>query len=499
MREHRCRIHVVLALTLLLAGGGCEKSEDDSEEQADEFAGAAPGHYLETADSTSGAVFPIMAPAPKPTQPLAPDAACVTPECHASSATARHIHGPVGKRACDACHRDDVGEHRYPLVREGDALCTFCHAVAGLAAKQHTALKQGCMGCHVPHVSQAKFLLKGASVRKLCMSCHPVRAKRHTHSVFVTGPCTLCHRPHQSDDPSLLVGGSGPGHCSLCHDRLDQTIRTARYVHEPVKKQCAGCHDPHATNFKYQLKTPMVDNCLGCHKKLKKHMEQAKTRHGAIDQLDRCANCHDAHASAYPKLLRRRTDAGCLQCHDRPIRTHDDRTIRNMAPVLTKSKYLHGPIREGNCSACHDPHAADHASLLKRPFTGSFYADFDLGNFTLCFDCHTKQLVIKKRTANLTGFRNGDLNLHFLHVNRDKKGRTCRSCHEIHGSNLPRHMATDVPFAGSKWRVPIRHEMTAEGGSCRPGCHESRAYDRLNPKVYPRRRPTTRPAERGAP
>jgi predicted CXXCH cytochrome family protein len=182
-------------------------------------------------------------------------------------------------------------------------------------------------------------------------------------------------------------------------------------------------------------------------------------------------------------------DKVCLTCHNQPVAVEDGRVIPNMNPVLTKSKFLHGPVRAGNCSGCHDPHSSDEKLLLKRPFTSSFYAPFDVDNFALCFKCHTDKMVLEPKTTNLTNFRNGSENLHYMHVNRTKKGRTCRTCHVIHGSNFPKHMAANVPFEGSDWAMPIRHDITPTGGSCAPGCHKAKAYDREHP--------TTRPAPKG--
>jgi hypothetical protein len=102
-----------------------------------------------------------------------------------------------------------------------------------------------------------------------------------------------------------------------------------------------------------------------------------------------------------------------------------------------------------------------------------------VGNFALCFGCHAKETVLVPRTRELTNFRDGEINLHYVHVNRQDKGRTCKTCHEIHGSNLPKHMATEVPFEGSAWPMPIRFEQTATGGRCAPGCHKPASYDRL--------------------
>jgi hypothetical protein len=77
-------------------------------------------------------------------------------------------------------------------------------------------------------------------------------------------------------------------------------------------------------------------------------------------------------------------------------------------------------------------------------------------------------------------------------VNRSEKGRSCASCHSIHGSNLPNHMASEVPFERSGWAMPIGFEKLSDGGSCAPGCHAPRSYSRTRPSTAPTIEPTTR-------
>jgi predicted CXXCH cytochrome family protein len=156
-----------------------------------------------------------------------------------------------------------------------------------------------------------------------------------------------------------------------------------------------------------------------------------------------------------------------------------------MRSGLAEKKFLHGPVESGNCSACHNAHGAAESRLLREKFPSSFYATFALENYALCFQCHNPALVLEERTTTLTGFRDGDLNLHYLHVHRDEKGRTCKTCHAIHGSDLPRHMASDVPFEGSRWPMPIRFRGTTSGGSCAPGCHQPEDYDRHDRQAAP--------------
>ncbi|KKK92157.1 hypothetical protein LCGC14_2705730, partial [marine sediment metagenome] len=125
---------------------------------------------------------------------------------------------------------------------------------------------------------------------------------------------------------------------------------------------------------------------------------------------------------------------------------------------------------------------SEHFRLLKEEYPPQFYAPFAEENYELCFTCHQKTLVLSKKTSNLTDFRNGNRNLHFLHVNKERRGRTCRSCHQTHASNLPKHIRASVPYG--RWDLPIQFEKTETGGSCRPGCHAAKPYDRKKAVDY---------------
>ncbi len=424
-------------------------------------------------------------PAPRPTGPLAPGAGCITAECHAGYATARQVHFAIGDGECVLCHEPDQGDHTFPLTRPGNTTCTFCHAVAGNLFYQHAAVEvQGCTACHDPHASDSKFLLTSPSMEILCYGCHVKFLGANRHGPFAAGECSACHRAHESSFASLLRGGDGPDHCFMCHAETRLAIDNATYVHEPAGDGCTVCHDPHASDYEYALRQPIEKTCFTCHEDIEKQVAGSAAAHAAVFTADRCANCHDAHASARPALLRDRQDVLCLTCHGEPIVVSDDRTIPDMRPLLGDREFLHGPVKSGDCAACHNVHGASHDRLLREQFTDKFYAPFDLGNYALCFMCHESALVTEARTDALTDFRDGDLNLHYLHVNRERKGRTCRACHEIHASNLPRHMAETVPFEGSGWALPLGFRQTATGGSCAPGCHDPRTYSRLR-KVVP--------------
>ena len=185
-------------------------------------------------------------------------------------------------------------------------------------------------------------------------------------------------------------------------------------------------------------------------------------------------NCHNPHGSDVPNILADGEMNLCLGCHDKPMETPHGAII-DMKSWIENNPERHGPIRDDNCSGCHQPHGSQNFRILRHEFPAEFYRPFSLESYELCFECHEQSLVLHERTTTLTGFRNGDQNLHYTHVNREK-GRTCRACHEVHAGTKPKRIKDLVPFGN--WAFPVNFEMTEHGGKCWPGCHVARDYDR---------------------
>ncbi len=473
-----------------LSGCGHEEPAEPGDDHREQVAAATADRYdpalaSEPQAPTAEAISFNTPALEKPTEPLPKDASCITPGCHITLVDAKHVHGPVAVADCQSCHGQDVGGHQYPLKRPGNQTCMFCHPVVGAREHEHEAISaSGCVACHDPHRSDTNFLLAESSIELTCASCHDTPLKKHAHGPFAAGQCTVCHQPHEANASNLLRSGDQPEHCYGCHSEIDLRVGNSPFVHEPLKEGCTACHDAHTSDFPFQLAAPITQSCLDCHEQMAKRVRDEPVSHDALFIADGCANCHDPHASADPNLLRDRADHLCLACHEDPVEASDGRTIVGMKPTLNR-RFLHGPVRAGDCAACHSVHGGQNARLLLEKFPDTFYASFELSSYALCFSCHSPDLVMTENTAELTGFRDGDTNLHYTHVHRDKKGRTCKTCHDIHGSDLPQHMASEVPFEGSRWSMPINFTKVQGGGSCAPGCHE--------PKTY-RRGPATTPA-----
>ena len=246
-------------------------------------------------------------------------------------------------------------------------------------------------------------------------------------------------------------------------------------VHPPFQNNCLNCHNQHSSNEEKLLDLTPQNLCVSCHDDMQNKIDKATTVHGAITDKRSCINCHSPHASNEKKFLIKDVKTLCLSCHDRTYTT-GPRKVANISQILEKSKNIHGAIEKVGCVGCHDPHASSNPFLLNKAFPSGSYAPANKENFALCFNCHKSELIEKQVTTTATGFRNGDKNLHFVHINGEK-GRSCVICHNPHGSNNE-HLINDKTQFGT-WEMPLKYQSTENGGSCSPGCHAERKYERI--------------------
>ena len=143
---------------------------------------------------------------------------------------------------------------------------------------------------------------------------------------------------------------------------------------------------------KFRLKPGAAGKvCLDCHTEFGDKLKK-KFVHTPVKTGD-CAGCHSPHTSDHGKLLAASPAAICLNCHP--------------GVVPKKAISAHKVAIEGNCVKCHDPHASNNkANLLK------------VGN-DLCVSCH-----------KTIGDEIAKVKVKHLPVSND-----CLSCHNPHGSN----------------------------------------------------------------
>ncbi len=399
--------------------------------------------------------------APPPTTEIAREG-CVTPECHPSVKDRPFLHGPVRVNGCDGCHKlSDPLQHRFEFVggKKGD--CSLCHLPEppDLPVVHEPFAKGDCLGCHDPHGSNEPRLLRGERYADACMSCHQDMIGGHdrVHGPASIGACGACHEPHAAKLPKLL-NAEGRDLCLKCHLKTVVEIESKPVVHQPVLGDCRICHNPHATDNPAILVAEPATLCKSCHTDIALTIEHATTQHAAVTSKRACLNCHSPHASDHTALLKQDIKQLCFECHNQPIKMEDGSTLVNMKKVIESGKSLHGAVTQRSCAECHEIHGGGHKRLLTNEYPSDLYYPFGENAYSLCFSCHDKQLVLLPKTDSATGFRNGDLNLHYVHVNRDKKGRSCRVCHDTHAASRDKHIRDDVPYGPPGWKLPIKYQ-----------------------------------------
>jgi predicted CXXCH cytochrome family protein len=143
--------------------------------------------------------------------------------------------------------------------------------------------------------------------------------------------------------------------------------------------------------------------CLECHDAFKEKLKNPFI-HTPVKSGE-CSECHNPHASSHGKLLDEDPNKICNKCHE------------GIVPKNPKSS--HKVVMEGNCVKCHDPHASKNKFVLLKS-----------GN-ELCFDCHKNigNVVVKAK---------------FKH-NPVEKG--CVTCHDPHASVKGKHLLKNDPIA----------------------------------------------------
>ena len=228
---------------------------------------------------------------------------------------------------------------------------------------------------------------------------------------------------------------------------------------------------------------PITDNniskqsCINneCHYKINK----GKFTHAPAVE-GKCNLCHISKSKEHPDYdnvndfkAKAKENELCFSCHEK---------LYKSITYVTQT-HFHSPLKQGKCTACHDPHTSKYKGLLKKYLHEKFFLKFKVEYFELCWECHNKDIVLEPVVEKITDFRNGNVNLHFKHVNRaPKKGNNCKRCHEPHSSAQPKLIKPFVPFDRTYLLMCTtnRFTKTDSGGNCETSCHKRKYYDRNN-------------------
>ncbi|MEI7725572.1 MAG: cytochrome c3 family protein [Bacteroidota bacterium] len=263
--------------------------------------------------------------------------------------------------------------------------------------------------------------------------------------------------------------------CRDCHAALLEK----QSIHAPAKNGCDMCHQINTTEHSQNkskglfLLKKLPELCYTCHAGTKKEIDTSRVVHHAVNEKKQCTNCHSPHSSNEKKLLTADKKELCLGCHDKE-EVIFGKKITNIKQLLKTSKVIH-PALNGGCTSCHKPHASAENYLLISAYPAGQYAEGKKDNYAVCWECHDSDLLELAKTSTATGFRDGERNLHFVHVN-GKKGRSCSICHDVHATKREHLIVEKVPFG--EWEMPLNYIPSESGGSCSPGCHQQYQYTR---------------------
>jgi len=232
-----------------------------------------------------------------------------------------------------------------------------------------------------------------------------------------------CQDCHQLIETDAIspVGLAKTTSCADCHRNLAEK-GTWRHS-TTVNQQCLACHQQSVDPLKIGFPPEKAQAfCFGCHTGKKRWLSQ-KFIHGPI-RIGGCTLCHNPHGenNRYQLLEEGSLDL-CLACHGDKEGLVAEKTEDRMP-------YVHGIVVGGGCVICHDPHATDQQFMLKKPIN------------ELCRGCHPGVV------SNTVGH---PLPNHPVSAPRERlrPGRklTCASCHDPHGTINPL-MLIQSPLGG---------------------------------------------------
>lgn len=174
--------------------------------------------------------------------------------------------------------------------------------------------------------------------------------------------------------------------CHQCHKNIIQM----NSGHAPALNWlCSECHTGKTGEYnegvslsKYAAPDPIMERCFSCHDKIKNDWMARKSEHGPVRD-GRCNRCHNPHGGENLFFLRKPIWELCTTCHaEKAVGEH---VISSF--VRAKSHPTQGrpdparPGRELVCSGCHDPHGSQGIYLLRTKGQTAF---------SICVRCHQK-------------------------------------------------------------------------------------------------------------
>jgi predicted CXXCH cytochrome family protein len=325
--------------------------------------------------------------------------------------------------------------HPVPLDKNTDsAKCIECHEDKAKGKFVHSAIAMGCTSCHEIRVNKdvTRVKLITASPSAVCLTCHTDKnaadLKGTVHPPAVRD-CIKCHNPHQSDYKYQLIkadsGDKGQNLCLECHTKgLNVPDKGSR--HAALDMGCETCHVTHKVGEKgkieydYHLTKATPALCLDCHDATSADL--IKAHQGQPFATANCVQCHDPHQSRSPKLMQAYThppfaEGTCTTCHAAP---KDGKVVLNEKDVKAVCVTCHSEQAEKIEKAkVQHPGAQGDCTVCHNPHAGKTPGFIQPDPVTACLVCHSQQADGMKKA----------------HLHQPAYALGCATCHQPHGSN----------------------------------------------------------------
>lgn len=320
-------------------------------------------------------------------------------KCHETfkkTLKSRFVHPLLKKEECTGCHVPHSSSHKNLLTAATTRLCYGCHqeVLPDEAPSAHKIVVEGnCKKCHDSHGSNNKFILI-KSGNDLCFDCHKdisdnVNNVQFKHkSIDIDKGCLNCHNPHASAKSNFLLEKDAPSLCLKCHKTNTPTFARRHSNYAVADAACDSCHSPHGSNKRGiiydEVHAPVAENkctechfeptspnaleikkqgsmlCRQCHKDMIDKTFNKNRLHWPLADNVGCLNCHSPHGTKQKKLLKGTQIKVCGKCHEDTIK------LQEWSKNNPKNKSLCEPIKKGNCTSCHTPHASDNVLLINQ-------------------------------------------------------------------------------------------------------------------------------------
>lgn len=237
------------------------------------------------------------------------------------------FHDVEARKECLSCH--DVSGEDLSSLQDAE-WCYSCHSLIQDQFRSHvTNNGKLCTNCHRMKADLSWERIGIFTDMNPCFLCHKDKigefAQDFIHGPVAGGTCTVCHNPHGSEFKKNLRSPV-PVLCLFCHNSIEE--RAEGFLHKPfLDGKCIDCHDPHATGNKWVLVKESGALCLNCHQEdvaegAHSHPTDTKPSKPLSGNLTldegghlECSTCHYSHSSKAEFLLRTSTDHACLGCH----------------------------------------------------------------------------------------------------------------------------------------------------------------------------------------